>query len=189
MPTLLVVQVDRIPAPIGFEQVSNSVLDMDDALTTTGSATRRRLTQTVTQPTRAVSDQLLAAFDYSTALTPNITSISPEFGTSAGGTRVTIVGTEFGTVIADVSVLVDGVACVVSDVTATKVVCVTGAKPYISANSFKMTIAKRGLAINNSLAFIYMDRLASAITPCKNKLQILQWMFLVVSMLYDGVTL
>ena len=186
MPTLRVMQVDRIPAPIRFEQVSNSVLDMDDALKTTGSATRRRLTQMVTQPPRAVSDQLLAAFEYSTVLTPNITSISPEFGTSAGGTRVTIVGTKFGTVIADVSVLVDGVACVVSDVTATKVVCVTGAKPYISASSFKMTIAKRGLAINNSLAFIYMDRSASAITPCTNELRILHWIFPAVALLNSG---
>ena len=167
--SLLVMQVDRIPGPDGFEQVSSSVLGMDDALTTPASVTTgRRLTQMLTNATRAVSDQLLAGFNYSTTLTPNITSISPSFGTMAGDTQVTIVGTNFGTVASDVSVVVDGVICVVSDVTATTVVCVTGTKPNIAPNSFKMTIAKRGLAINNSLAFIYMDRLASATTSCTN---------------------
>lgn len=48
--------------------------------------------------------------------TPTVTSLSPNLGTTAGGTVVTLVGTSFGTLTADVSVMIDGVACVVSTV-------------------------------------------------------------------------
>eukprot|EP00951_Prasinocladus_malaysianus_P031605 scaffold303635_cov50-Prasinocladus_malaysianus.AAC.1 len=59
---------------------------------------------------------LANSFTYDSTLTPSVTSISPERGTSAGGTRVTITGTGFdtkadgsGTNTSDITVLLSGI--------------------------------------------------------------------------------
>lgn len=60
---------------------------------------------------------------YSSSATSTVTSVSPQFGTSAGGETLTITGTNFG---ASVSVHIDGIECTVQSQTATQITCETG---------------------------------------------------------------
>lgn len=55
---------------------------------------------------------------------PSITEISPNHGTVAGGTEVTITGTHFQN---GATVLIGGVACAIVSISATEIVCTTGA--------------------------------------------------------------
>ncbi|XP_051729532.1 LOW QUALITY PROTEIN: fibrocystin-L-like [Ctenopharyngodon idella] len=63
-------------------------------------------------------------FNYSRGQTPNITSVSPITGPV--GTKITISGTGFGTDIALVSLEIGGVACTVTSVTNTQLLCTVG---------------------------------------------------------------
>ncbi|XP_051729222.1 fibrocystin-L-like [Ctenopharyngodon idella] len=63
-------------------------------------------------------------FNYSRGQTPNITSVSPITGPV--GTEITISGTGFGTDIALVSLEIGGVACNVTSVTDTQLLCTVG---------------------------------------------------------------
>jgi len=62
---------------------------------------------------------LSAAVKYSTTATPVVSSISPKMGPTIGGTTLTITGTSFGSVTADVQVVIDGVTCSVQSVSST----------------------------------------------------------------------
>lgn len=103
------------------------------------------------------SAALGAAYSYDITLTPNITAISPEFGSAAGGTVVTITGINLHDVAAEVLVLIDGVACSVLTANLVSITCTTGQRPSISANTFEV-ITPAGRAVTNDLAFVYMDR-------------------------------
>lgn len=59
-----------------------------------------------------------ASITYSWSSTPFVTSMSPIVGRWSGGTQITINGFNFGTVIADVSVKINGFTCTIDSVTA-----------------------------------------------------------------------
>jgi hypothetical protein len=92
--------------------------------------------------------------NYKKNLTPLITSVSPKYGTVEGGTKITIKGTGF---IADQSkakVIIDGFNCVVDSVISeTEMSCVTGSRPGLPKESFKVFFSDKGLASNNGVAF------------------------------------
>ncbi len=139
-----IVTVAPIPAP---DRVSASVFNVSTAVTP------------------AVSP---SAFQYGMTATPVITSVSPKFGSSLGGTTVTITGTGFGTAtaVADTAVDINGVACAVVSVSDSEVTCVTGARPPppdIPPVSFGVTIAQRGRALQPAAPywFRYLDRFVS----------------------------
>jgi hypothetical protein len=71
---------------------------------------------------------------YKQAFTPTVTALSPPYGKSPGGTTLTITGTGFGVDKNVVKVQVEEVDCVVSTVTATQIVCVTGDKDAAMAD-------------------------------------------------------
>ncbi|GMH45335.1 hypothetical protein BSKO_13292 [Bryopsis sp. KO-2023] len=104
------------------------------------------------------------AFQYSPSLTPNITSISPELGTTAGGTSLTIAGTGFSTDIAQVSVTVDGVPCEVTEATESEVVCSTGYREAFVQPSLEVVISGKGAAATNRLTYLYIDRWSATTT-------------------------
>jgi hypothetical protein len=56
-------------------------------------------------------------------------SVSPRFGTVEGGTELTYTGSNFGSVVADVTVLLDDIECSVTSVTDTEIKCTTGSRP------------------------------------------------------------
>lgn len=65
---------------------------------------------------------------YKQAITPTISSVSPDKGTTAGGDSITITGTGFSVTAEEVTVQLDDVECVVSSATLTEIVCESGAR-------------------------------------------------------------
>ena len=98
------------------------------------------------------------AVTYDHSATTIINSISPAFGTSAGGTEITLTGTNIGTAVI---VEIDGVNCVVDSgaQTSTQVTCTTGVRPSApeSGNSMKMTSDGSKVHIATDI-FLYVDR-------------------------------
>ena len=113
------------------------------------------------------SSTAASAFQYSTALTPSIASVSPSFGSSLGGTTLTITGSGFG-VAADLrvaSVVVNGMNCTVRSWSASVVTCVTGQRPpppNIPQNALSLySNGSRGFAVmpaGKQYWFRYLDR-------------------------------
>ena len=68
---------------------------------------------------------------YSLAGTPTITNISPNNGSSLGGTSITLTGTGFTSTTATTVVALSGYPCTVSSVSTTQVVCTTTARSFI----------------------------------------------------------
>ncbi len=73
------------------------------------------------------SQLIASAVEYRQDKTPEVTSINPKVGTTAGNTDLTITGAGFGTTdIKKISVVIDEISCVVSSVSDTSIVCKTG---------------------------------------------------------------
>jgi hypothetical protein len=66
------------------------------------------------------------AFIYSEAASATVASVSPNRGSTAGGTLLTIAGTGFGSAVRGVQVMVGTVPCVVTEVAPLLLKCVTG---------------------------------------------------------------
>ena len=69
------------------------------------------------------------SFSFAQSATPNITSVTPNSGSVAGGNKITLVGANLWPGMGGASVTIDGVACVVDDSVSTdaSVQCGTGA--------------------------------------------------------------
>ncbi|CAH1803034.1 unnamed protein product, partial [Owenia fusiformis] len=81
---------------------------------------------TVTVNNRGEAANMIGAtLDRSFALLPEVTSVSPSSGSTAGGTVVTISGSGFSAAFEDTSVSINGIDCAVEDVTYTTVTCIT----------------------------------------------------------------
>ena len=95
---------------------------------------------------------------YLPSFTGMVTSLSPNIGTSAGGTEIKIVGTGFGTKAADVSVLIDKITCQLVSVSNVEIVCTTGARPEYTEKSFEVLIKDKGRASTQGILFTYAER-------------------------------
>jgi len=106
-----------------------------------------------------------AMFDYQSGLTPHVTAIDgDDYGSSAGGETVTLVGTQFEASIGATTVTIDDVDCSVSAASATEVECTTGAAPAIDLrrNSLRSEITvffdSYGYAIvDTTVTYFYVD--------------------------------
>jgi hypothetical protein len=96
----------------------------------------------------SVSSSQDVHFDNSS--TPQLTSLSPTMGTTAGGVTLTITGTGFGSSTDDVSVTLDGIDCPISTVSDSSISCVTGPRPTFVQPSIKVLVAGKGYAANPS---------------------------------------
>ena len=108
---------------------------------------------------------------YDLAATAVITSVSPEFGSALGGETVTLHGSGFPAEAGDVSVVLNGVPCAVTSVSAAAVTCVTGARTAIEPLSINVTVlgdssTGRALYDASRVYFRYLDRW-SALTTWK----------------------
>ena len=115
----------------------------DASLSVAGADTAADLTQKVT---------------YKESLTPKITGISPEMGTTAGGTTLTISGENFKS---DSKVTIDGIDCVVSSATDKSIECVTGSRPEFTDSTLEVYSATAGYAATNGIKYLYIDRWSS----------------------------
>jgi hypothetical protein len=82
--------------------------------------------------------------------TPTITAITPTTGTTAGGTTVTITGTNF--VAGSTSVSFGGSAATVSSVSATQIICTT---PAHAAGAVDVAVTVAGLSATKAGGFTY----------------------------------
>lgn len=100
---------------------------------------------------------LLNDVTYDGSVTPTLTSISPRYGTVYGGTTVTFSGDNFSDSVADISVYIDDIECVVSTASLTEITCVTGDKPGLSTDpSLKIYVAGKGLVATADHTFYYV---------------------------------
>lgn len=119
----------------------------------------------VTSRTGIAAAHLHSAYAYSADNTPVVASVSPAYGTAAGGTTVTISGMNLPTSVDDAIVMVDGVECVVSSAAGDSVVCVTGERGTIPRqSSFVVASHTHGYGIVSRNAFMYKDRWSSRVT-------------------------
>ena len=89
--------------------------------------------------------------EYRADATSVVNQISPTTASPVGGVNVTLTGTNFGTDVNVVSVVVDGVACAVQTVTSTSIVCTVGARPNLpSAFTFDVRINGNYASLNCS---------------------------------------
>ena len=101
---------------------------------------------------------LANAVNYAHTKTSTVTNVSPAFGSSIGGTTVTITGTNFGSAL---TVTIDGIDCPVSSNTATTITCVTGRRSSIPAsNSFVVTSDGNPVLVQTQ-PYNYIDRWSS----------------------------
>ena len=135
------------------------------------SATTQDVTSTTCNLDFYVAGNLVATlpneFTLSEANTLTVTGVTPTEGPSAGGTEITITGTNFGSDASKLSVLVNDINCVDLTVNAagTQITCTTGyAASYPSTAGFSVHHSTHGQAAINTTPFAYQDRWSSYAT-------------------------
>ena len=95
---------------------------------------------------------------YKNTNTPKITGITPDMGTTIGGTEISIAGTNF--LSSDTTVTIDGVDCPVDQgkSSSTMIVCTTQARATFTESTLEVLSVSRGIAFNNGHRFLYIDR-------------------------------
>lgn len=128
------------------------------AMTDTSGAASIMATANGTSGTYTVTASTPGATSVTISLTntpPSLTAISPPFGGTTGGNRVTLTGIGFGTVPTDVQVLVGGTAIPAGSivgVTNTQIVYVT---PAHTPGNAVVTVKVNGTMANGSATFTY----------------------------------
>ncbi|XP_021354873.1 fibrocystin-L-like isoform X2 [Mizuhopecten yessoensis] len=112
----------------------------------------------------SLSATLASSYTYDANLTPEVTSVRPGHGGTGGGTLVTIEGSGFGVVQADVDVSIEGVPCVVQSVTATEVTCLTGARQGSVKSMVDLRKKNGGKAKQTSADYEYLDIWSSSLS-------------------------
>ena len=92
---------------------------------------------------------------YKETMTPKVNGISPNLGTTAGGTLITITGQMFQT---DSTVTIDGIDCPVASVNTNTITCTTGSRPTFTDSTFEIYSPTIGLAATHGHLFLYIDR-------------------------------
>lgn len=104
-----------------------------------------------------VENVLTNAVKFDSAVTPNLTAISPRFGTVQGGEPITFTGTGFPTEVTDINIIIDGKVCAVQTVTETQVVCLTAKRPGYVSSSLTIYVKDKGYVATSGLLFTYVN--------------------------------
>jgi len=116
------------------------------------------LTKNTTCPVKIImynqTVTVTGTINYSPTVTSTVTSITPKFGPTAGGTSINIQGNNFGT---SVSVSIDGINCIISSSNSTNIVCTTGIRttPPTEGNTFSYNFIKWR---TSKMSLFYIDR-------------------------------
>ncbi|KAM4704928.1 fibrocystin-L [Rhinophrynus dorsalis] len=110
------------------------------------------------------SVQLNSSFSYSSTLTPVILDVNPKRGGTAGGTRLTITGSQFSTNVAQISVTIAQAVCNVQSANSTHIVCITGAQSPSQQAKVQVYFEGQGLAKTEASDFFYIDVWSSKYT-------------------------
>ncbi|XP_023386544.1 fibrocystin-L-like, partial [Pteropus vampyrus] len=100
-------------------------------------------------------------FTYSMSLTSLITEISPKRGSTAGGTRLTIMGSGFSENMQDVLVTIAEAKCDVEYSNKTYIICMTNACTPSGWAPVHVTVGSIGMARQNNADFFYVDTWSS----------------------------
>ncbi|XP_067676837.1 fibrocystin-L-like isoform X2 [Haliotis asinina] len=106
-------------------------------------------------------------FEWTPAATPTVTAISPANGTLALSTVLTITGTGFSTTAENNTVMIGGVACVVSAATATQITCSVGNGP---TGSYVVKVNVDGKGTANSAEQFEYESSVTGISPTTGSL-------------------
>ena len=87
--------------------------------------------------------------------TPEVTGLSPNMGTTIGGTLLTISGKKFES---DSEVTIDGIACVINSVSSSEITCTTGDRPTFRESTFEVFSPSKGFAATHGHKYLYIDR-------------------------------
>ncbi|XP_056378584.1 fibrocystin-L-like [Hyla sarda] len=110
------------------------------------------------------SVQINDSFTYSSALTPVIYDVTPKRGGTAGGTRLTITGSQFSTNITAITVTVAQAICDVQSANSTSIVCITNAQSPSQRTKVRVHIDGQGIAKMDNADFFYIDVWSSKYT-------------------------
>ncbi|XP_056378576.1 fibrocystin-L-like isoform X2 [Hyla sarda] len=108
--------------------------------------------------------QISNSFTYSSALTPVIYDIAPKRGGTAGGTRLTITGSQFSSNISAITVTVAQAICDVQSANSTSIVCITNAQSPSQRTKVMVYIDGQGIAKMDNADFFYIDVWSSKYT-------------------------
>ncbi|XP_004640150.1 fibrocystin-L [Octodon degus] len=100
-------------------------------------------------------------FTYKMALTPLVTEISPTRGSTAGGTRLSVLGSGFSENPQDVHITIAEAKCDVEYSNKTYIICVTNAHSPSGWASVHVNIRNIGLAKMENTDFLYIDAWSS----------------------------
>ncbi|XP_078071648.1 PKHD1 like 1, tandem duplicate 1 [Mustelus asterias] len=108
--------------------------------------------------------KLSAGFTYRSALSPVITAINPQRGGTAGGTYLTITGSNFSSDISGNIVTIAETPCEIQSANETSIVCVTN--PHLPSQLTKVIVNVRGkgIAKTDCAEFNYVDVWSSRYT-------------------------
>ncbi len=112
------------------------------------------------------------------SLQATVGNISPNSGSTAGGTTVAVTGTGFSHIPEDLSVAIGGIPCEVVSSTRSEITCITGAS---SATEFDVSIAVNGYQITNSLRYTYDLAKTPLITTVDGGMDILPGELIMIS--------
>ncbi|KAH9519161.1 Fibrocystin-L, partial [Bulinus truncatus] len=118
--------------------------------------TSKESTCDVIASVEGVSRIIQASYVYDYTLKSIVTSVSPSRGGTAGGTTLTITGTNFGILKESISVMIAGVPCNVQSVADTQIQCITGPSSSVVAR-VEVQIDKQGIAKQINAEFEYID--------------------------------
>ncbi|XP_031760464.1 fibrocystin-L [Xenopus tropicalis] len=108
--------------------------------------------------------QLNSSFTYNSSLTPIIFDVTPKRGGTAGGTNLTITGSQFSSDISQITVTVAKAKCQVHYANSTHIICVTGAHSPSQRTKVQVNIEGKGLATMENASFFYIDVWSSRYT-------------------------
>ncbi|XP_069813288.1 fibrocystin-L-like isoform X2 [Dendropsophus ebraccatus] len=110
------------------------------------------------------SAQMNNSFTYSSALTPVIYDVTPKRGGTAGGTRLTITGSQFSSDMSVVNVTVAQAVCDIESTNSTHIICTTNAQSPSQRTKVRVYIKDQGIAKMDNADFFYIDVWSSKYT-------------------------
>ncbi|XP_032616164.1 fibrocystin-L [Hylobates moloch] len=105
--------------------------------------------------------QSMTPFTYTVSLTPLITAVSPKRGSTAGGTRLTVMGSGFSENIEDVHITIAEAKCDVEYSNKTHIICMTDAHTLSGWAPVRVHIRGVGMAKLDNAGFLYVDAWSS----------------------------
>ncbi|KAM3929151.1 fibrocystin-L-like [Leptodactylus fuscus] len=108
--------------------------------------------------------QINNSFTYMSAFTPVISDVTPKRGGTAGGTRLTITGSQFSANISAIIVTIAQSVCAVQSANTTQIVCITSAHSPSQSAKVTVYIDGQGNAKMDNADFFYIDVWSSKYT-------------------------